>query len=84
MFSLSKLERHESLVSGMADRRGVDFSEAMLRGELSGNELRSAIFRCTACSDPDGCEQWQQEHSAGAAETPGYCRNASLFSRLSA
>lgn len=82
MFSLSKLERHESLVSGMADRRGVDLGEAMLRGDLSGNELRSAIFRCTACSDPDSCEEWQQGHRAGADETPSYCRNASLFERL--
>lgn len=84
MFGLKKLERHENLVTGMADARGVDLGEALMRGDLSANELRSAIFRCTACARPEDCAHWQADHPQGADHTPDYCRNSAMFARLAA
>ncbi len=82
MVSLKKLERHEGLVQAMAKTRGVDLAEALTTGDLSATELRSAVFRCTACSDPDACEEWLAQHSDGADHTPPYCHNAETLARL--
>lgn len=82
MISLKKLERHEGLVQAMAQARGVDIGGALATGDLSATELRSAVFRCTACSDPDACEEWLARHPDGADRTPPYCRNTETLARL--
>ena len=81
MFRMSRLERHEKLVDAMAEAQGVDLTEAMMRGDLSGTELRGAIFSCTGCTDPDDCAARLE---AGETGMPDYCRNAGLFERLMA
>ncbi|MGG7645571.1 DUF6455 family protein [Rhodovulum sp. YNF3179] len=82
MFNLSKLDRHEKLVDRMAETQGIDIGEEMMRGHLSANDLRSAVFSCTACTHADDCVHWLEDHKDGASQTPDYCRNAGLFRAL--
>jgi hypothetical protein len=79
---LSRLDRHARLVDDMADTVGVDLAELMMRGQLAPNDYRSAIYRCTACTNPTGCADWVAAHPDGAAHAPGYCRNRTQFDLL--
>ncbi|SMX46946.1 DUF6455 family protein [Maliponia aquimaris] len=83
MQSDSTLKRHARLVDEMAKARGVDLEEAIFRGKVTMFDLEDSVLRCTGCSDPAGCEHWlAAQQGAQAEETPGYCRNASLFRML--
>jgi len=82
MFNFSKIDRHAGLVNRMADALDVDFAEELQRGRLMPQELRSAVFRCTNCSNPDSCEAWLEAHADGADDTPEYCRNRNLMAAL--
>ncbi|MBR9762504.1 MAG: adenylosuccinate lyase [Rhodobacteraceae bacterium] len=73
----SKLDKHMDLMSGMAERIGVDLDEA-LQGEVSANGYRAAVLRCASCREAGACAQWQEAH-ATAHVTPGYCRNTQWF-----
>ena len=76
------LKRHAALVDRMAGALGLDLEEIALRGDLSVDEIGDAVLACTGCSQPGACEHWLEAHEAGAAQQPGYCRNAELFARL--
>ena len=80
MFSFSRIDRHAQLVTTMADRNGADIATAMQTGELTAENFRSAVYSCTGCSDPEACEAFLD---TGGAGVPEYCRNASMFARLS-
>lgn len=83
MFSTTKLDRHAALMNRMADTVGVDLGEALVEGRLSGEGLRSAILRCTACDNPEACDHWLADRAPGSAEdTPEYCRNRALLAGL--
>jgi len=92
MFGLKKLNRHAALMNRMAQVLGVDLTEAMAQGQLSGEEWREAVVRCTGCDDPTACIHWLADHDApedhgGAAtahEAPGYCNNRLMMARLRA
>ncbi|MDA7423812.1 DUF6455 family protein [Thalassococcus lentus] len=84
MHSTQTLKRHAGLVDAMAEAQGLDLEEQMLRGKLSFSELEDAVLACTGCAEPCQCEKWLNELDGKAAETPIYCRNASLFSDLKA
>jgi len=80
----SKLDRHSGLMHRMADTVGADLATALARGELSAPELRNAVIACTGCEGGAECGQWLDDHGAGAADTPSYCRNHDLLDRLRA
>ena len=83
MFSTTKLDRHAALMNRMADTVGVDLGDALIDGRLSGEGLRSAILRCTACDSPEACAHWLAGKSPGSAgEAPAYCRNRALLAGL--
>ncbi|PWE33691.1 hypothetical protein DDZ14_03215 [Maritimibacter sp. 55A14] len=84
MFNLSRLARHEKLVDAMAETQGIDLAEEIMRGTLSGGDLRAAIYSCTGCANVEGCEAWLAAHADGAEGTPEFCRNAGLFKALRA
>ena len=77
-----RLDHHADLVNRMADTVGADLEESLLRGELSGQTLRSAVMRCTKCEGGAECPDWLEAHRDGAAQAPAYCRNGDLFAQL--
>jgi len=83
MLGFSKLNQHVGLVNKMAERLGVDLSEAMQEGRIAPGDLRASVLRCTGCADPAECMHFLVEHAAtGAEAAPGFCRNRQLFTEL--
>ena len=78
----SKLDRHSGLMGRMVDTVGANLGNALARGDLSGQELRNAVVPCTGCEGGNDCGQWLDDHGAGAAEPPAYCRNRDLLDRI--
>ncbi len=77
-----RLNRSADLVTGMADRRGVDFSARIMRNPDAGTEsFRALMMRCSACSDQDGCAELQAncDHLDAA---PDYCCNKGFFDKV--
>lgn len=79
---MSRIDHHMDLLGRMADTFSVDFAEALCRGQIQGEELRSAVFRCMNCPRADACQGWIEAHGAGAAQPPDYCQNRGLLARL--
>lgn len=77
-----KLERHANLVHRMAHTVDVDLTEAMQRGTLSAMDLRGAVMNCMGCESGLECPDWLEANAAGSEQTPEYCRNQTLFTRL--
>jgi Family of unknown function (DUF6455) len=75
---------HEHLLGRMADVLGLDLNLEVDLTRLSRTQLARAVTRCTECPDPDGCELWLEEHSAGADEAPQLCMNKKLLEHLRA
>lgn len=89
MFGLKTLNRHAALVNRMAQVLGVDLTEAMGKGKLSGEDWREAVVRCTGCTAPETCTVWLSERPApediegpAAAAAPHYCNNRLMLARL--
>ncbi len=76
-----RLNRHSRLMSRMADALGVDLGDAVSRGDLKPDELRSAVLRCTGCINPGDCEKRLDREQVGSA-APEYCRNKMLMESL--
>ncbi|MCW1932587.1 DUF6455 family protein [Pararhodobacter zhoushanensis] len=78
----SKIDQHADLMNRMATTVHADLDEAIIRADLSAQELRNAIFTCIGCTGVCDCESWLEAHADGADETPAYCRNGALLQRL--
>lgn len=83
MFNFAKIDRHAELMNRMAETVGTDLGDAVIRGEMSGEQYRSALLACTRCAHPAECEHFLVSHADGAAAAPDFCRNATLMDRLS-
>ena len=77
-----RLDHHADLVNRMANTVGADLEESLMRGQLSGQTLRSAVLRCVGCEGGSECPDWLAAHEAGSEQTPSYCRNSDLFAAL--
>lgn len=78
---LERIGRSAELASGMADRRGVDFSDRIRRNPAAGTEkFRHLVMQCSACKNPGECEKLQAGCSTLDA-APDYCLNKSFFDR---
>ena len=84
MQSNEVLRRHAALVDRMAEARGVDLEESILRGRMDIPDLDDAVLRCTGCANPDNCQVWLDQQQDPATDTPEYCRNSDLFTMLAA
>ena len=89
MFGLKTLNRHAALVNRMAQVLGVDLTEAMGKGKLSGEDWREAVVRCTGCTAPEACTVWLSERPApedaegvAVAAAPHNCNNRLMLARL--
>ena len=85
MFGARMLNRHAALMNRMAETVGVDLTEAISEGRLTGEGWRDAVIACTGCSDPEDCITWLALRDGEPAEaTPAYCANARLMEELRA
>lgn len=75
MIWTSRYARHAALVHRMAETLGVDLVEEAQRGNMPPQDMRNTVMSCLGCTDPTGCADWLDDHVAGAARAPGYCRN---------
>jgi len=85
MFGTKTINRHAALMNRMAETLGVDLTQAIADGRLPAEAWREAVVRCTACSDPEGCQHWLAEHAQDEhrpEDAPGYCRNRDLMDSL--
>jgi hypothetical protein len=76
-------DRHEGLMTRMAETLGADLDAAELRGALPPEMREDMLQACTGCSDPTACGHWLATHDRAEA-APGYCRNGDLLARLAA
>jgi len=76
-----KLSKHAALVDRMADRLGIDLTEAELRAHLSGDEIVALTQRCTACTDPERCARLL-DGTVKLEGAPDFCRNREKFADL--
>lgn len=79
MSLFSKLERHERLMSRMADANGADLSLAGQVGLVSPEEVFAATQACTGCGSVVACET---HLDTGLKGLPDYCRNKEMLVRL--
>ena len=82
MQSQATLKRHAALVDHMAQARGIDLEEEILRGKMTFTDLEDAVLRCTGCTRPDACEHWLAAQTGPVTESPAFCRNDDLFGTL--
>jgi hypothetical protein len=82
MQSQATLKRHAALVDQMAQARGFDLEEEILRGHMTVSELGDAVLSCTGCTQPGACDHWLASQDSVVSASPAYCRNADLFGAL--
>jgi len=82
MSLFERIERHSSLMGRMADTVGADLADLATVSPRGDTAIRRAVVACMGCAEADTCETWLEEHSAGAAQTPDYCRNKAMLDRL--
>lgn len=75
---MSKLDRHEKLMSRLADRNSADLELALQSGVIAPEEYRSAVFKCSSCTNPEACEA---RLDAGDSGIPEFCRNTQMLER---
>ena len=78
----TKIDQHADLMNRMAKTVHADLDLAVIRADLSAQELRNAIFSCVGCEGTGACESWLEAHADGADDTPAYCRNREMLLRL--
>ena len=74
-------DRHEGLMSRMAETLGADLEAAELRGTLPPEMREEMLSACIGCSDPAGCRHWLGAHTH-AESAPGFCRNGAILRDL--
>ncbi|RFU12152.1 hypothetical protein DZD18_13350 [Rhodobacteraceae bacterium W635] len=73
---------HFWLAQSMAKATGVDLAAAMREGRIAQQDWADMVTRCRGCIWAEGCAHWLAAQEAGAAEVPGACANADVFTRL--
>lgn len=73
--------RTACLMTGMADKLGVNPLAAVNTGRLDQADLDAMISRCRSCVKGDDCILWMVDH-AKADDAPGYCLNSEKLHAL--
>lgn len=78
------LHHHAALLDRMAESLGLDLTDVMAKGALSGEDWRDAVLRCACCDEPDACLYWLHGRDGApvSESAPEICRNAALFDEL--
>ena len=81
MISTQTIRRHARLFADLAEAHDIDLEEAVLKGDISPDDISEGVLRCTGCASPDDCEASLAE-SSSASDLPPYCRNAAMLQML--
>ncbi|MEL7106641.1 MAG: DUF6455 family protein [Pseudomonadota bacterium] len=81
MYDTKTIRRHAGLFTTMAERQGIDLQEAVLRAQITPNDITDGVLRCTGCTKPDTCEA-EMAQSDRSTAVPDFCRNAALLDAL--
>ena len=76
-------DRHDRLMTRMAETLGADLEDAEARGQLPPEMREDMLLACTGCADPSACGHWLDTHDHAEA-APGYCRNRDILHKLAA
>lgn len=82
MLHPDQIKRHAILMDRMAEARGLDMEEQVMRGHITSADVAESVLSCTNCTNPEDCASWLARNDGPAAETPSYCRNSALFDDL--
>lgn len=75
MSIFSRINDSADLMSGMASRLGIDFSDRIMAApETAAHGYLAMILRCTGCRQQAACRQLQDAHQV-LDRAPDYCRN---------
>lgn len=80
MSIFQKISESTGLVSGMAERLGVDMQARMTQPDLAARSFRDMVTRCATCSEHAACTRLQEENPLLEA-APDYCRNKDVLRR---
>lgn len=81
MTFFDKMSESARLVSGMATRLDIDFSDRIAANpEGAGRSFATMVQRCAQCSDHAACARLQDENPMLDA-TPSYCMNKDVLRR---
>ena len=80
MTFFQKISDSTGLVSGMAERLGVDIEARMTHPETAGRTYRDMVMRCATCSQQGACSKLQDENPLLDA-APDYCMNGDVLKR---
>ncbi|WP_281389696.1 DUF6455 family protein [Pelagibacterium limicola] len=76
MFDFPRLDRSMEQMNRMLSANRRDVAGAFIAGTLSGDQFRSAAFRCMGCGHKAACDQWLSNHEdLPTPMPPAYCRN---------
>jgi len=77
--SIDRISDSTDLVSGMAERLGVDMDAVVLNDpERGALRFRSLALRCSGCTHQEGCAELQRA-CAHLDAAPDYCRNKAFL-----
>lgn len=79
MSYVENLQRHQRLMTRMADRNGADVHLAEQVGLVTPEEIFTATQSCTGCGAVEDCETHLESDVEGF---PDYCRNKEMLRRL--
>lgn len=75
----SKVAGSTDLMQGMADRLGVNLSDALCNApETEALKYRNAVIRCSFCADQKACAELQARNDH-LDDTPSYCMNREMM-----
>ena len=80
MTYFNKMSESTGLVSGMAERLGIDIEDRMKTPELAGRTYLNMVMRCANCSEHSACTKLQDENPLLDA-APDYCMNGDVLKR---
>lgn len=83
MPSTTTRDRHEALMTRMAQTLGTDLDDAELRGDLPPEMRADMLTACTGCAQPQRCAHWL-DRTPEAEAAPQYCRNRDILQALAA
>ncbi|WP_171181248.1 DUF6455 family protein [Ruegeria sp. HKCCD8929] len=75
-------EKHLKLMRSMAEKVGVNWSDAVEANPELARTYRHAALSCMQCQNAGECVVWQAEHEQ-VEDTPEYCLNRKLLKNLS-
>ncbi len=77
----SKMAESADLMNGMAVRLGADLPAYLERDpEINAASYRAMIYRCSTCTDQEGCRTLQATHDR-LDRAPAFCRNKQELER---